>query len=168
MRTYCFQQCLSIVSNSNAVGDLSNSHHFTRSTPKQMTSTGIPKTTTTVAPLKSTVTSTIETTTKNIAHVQTLPHKTTTTVKSPPTTVSTTTTDQTTASVSSVLTTYAIPTTTTNQNGHSTGRTSKPVTVAVTPSTAVPTGITESFIHFIDETDAPILSDGLGRKQYIV
>lgn len=166
MRPYCFQQCLSIVSNSNAVGDLSNSHHFTRSTPKQRTSTGIPKTTPTVAPLKST--SILETTTKNIAHVQTLPHKTTTTVKSPPTTVSTTTTDQTTAFVSSLLTTNTIQTTTTNQNGHSTGRTSKPVTVAVTPSTAVPTGITESFIHFIDETDAPILSDGLGRKQFIV
>ncbi|XP_065936049.1 uncharacterized protein [Magallana gigas] len=148
-----FQQCLSIVSNTNAIGDLSNSHHFTRSTELQQDTTTQIKIQTTSTPRVSSIQPTLQSSTTTE-----LPETSLFVTAYPPTTSDGgPTTD-------SSSTTNHILTRTTHQHVHTVGKTSKPVPTPITQSTAVPTGITESFIHFIDETIPPVLR--LGRADF--
>lgn len=141
---------MSIVSNTNAIGDLSNSHHFTRSTEiQQQTTTQIKIQTTTSTPLVSSIKPTLQSRT---------------TVELPETSLFITAYPSTTydgglTTDSSSTTNHVVPTRTTQQNVHTVDKTSKPVPTP-TQSIAVPTGITESFIHFIDETIPPVLRSG--------
>lgn len=139
---------MSIVSNTNAIGDLSNSHHFTRSTEiEQQTTTQI-KIQTTSTPRVPSIKPTLQSST---------------TAELPETSLFITAYPSTTydggLTTDSSSTTNHVPTRTTQQNVHTVGKTSKPVPTP-TQSTAVPTGITESFIHFIDETIPPVLRSG--------
>lgn len=150
LQRYVFQQCLSIVSNTNAIGDLSNSHHFTRSTEiQQDTTTQVKVQTTTSTPHVSSIMPTLQPSTtaelpETSLFITAYPS---TTYDGGPTNDSSSTT--------------SVPTRTTHQNVHTVGKTSKPVpSTPTTQPTAVPTGITESFIHFIDETIAPVLRSG--------
>lgn len=152
-KKYVLQQCLSIVSNTNAIGDLSNSHHFTRSTELQQDTTTQLKIQTTSTPRVSSIQPTLQSST-----TAELPETSQFTTAYPPTTSDGgPTTD-------SSSTTNHILTRTTHQHVHTVGKTSKPVPTPTTQSTAIPTGITESFIHFIDETIPPVLR--LGRAEF--
>lgn len=144
---------MSIVSNTNAIGDLSNSHHFTRSTELQQDTTTQIKIQTTSTPRVSSIQPTLQSSTTTE-----LPETSQFVTAYPPTTSDGgPTTD-------SSSTTNHVPTRTTHQHVHTVGKTSKPVPTPTTQSTAVPTGITESFIHFIDETIPPVLR--LGRADF--
>lgn len=144
---------MSIVSNTNAIGDLSNSHHFTRSSELQQDTTTQIKIQTTSTPRVSSIQPTLQSSTTTE-----LPETSLFVTAYPPTTSDGgPTTD-------SSSTTNHVPTRTTHQHVHTVGKTSKPVPTPTTQSTAVPTGITESFIHFIDETIPPVLR--LGRADF--